>query len=601
MNLISKLIKRQCQTEYEKELARQTYTLEQWKKAQQKFILTKPYKQAAVLYGDYMLQESGSDTAVPVFLPDFSPHRWDYEDYLGQAVYVRQDYYEQISWEATSRRSGLKKIIELAKADGMACPVVHARALLEGELPGFTKLETLPTRGCFEQKDEEALLNAQKAGVSVIIPSRDHPEMLRKCVQSLIKTTDQPLELIIVDNGSCIEAKVQVEALCRFTGEQTKGRISCRYIYEPMDFHFSKMCNKGVEASNGQYILLLNDDVEAVRSGWLETMLYQATKPYTGAVGIKLLYPEGERIQHTGIVNLPMGPVHKLQFCQDNGSYYDNRNKGVHNVCAVTGACLMMNRDLYTGLGGMSLELPVAFNDVELCFHAMEEGYYNVICCDNYLLHHESISRGQDSTEEKRSRLLRERSRLYEMHPAQSSFDPYYPYDTVTRYGLCHSYLDTAIRPAYQEGLPRIQVVSALTDCTVEKEHKALFQKAEHQRLNACLKFEVEQLYQEEPEYIHIAGYGFVIGSDNCSFKKTLVLKGENSLYTIPLLPVRRVDLEQNMPDQESVGLAGFHVKLPVTLLKKGRYKVELYVKDRASSLRLRQSSNLCMNINERD
>jgi hypothetical protein len=246
----------------------------------------------------------------------------------------------------------------------------------------------------------------------------------------------------------------------------------------------------------------------------------------------------------------------------------------------------------------MSLELPVAFNDVALCFAAMEQGYFNVVCCESYMMHHESISRGQDTSEEKRGRLLRERSKLYEMYPKQVSFDSFYPYETATGYGLCHAYLDTAIRPAFEDGVPKVQLASEVENIEKSKERTVFYQKAEHEKLNPCLKLQVEQLYQEEKDSIHVAGYSFVIGSDNSHFSYTLVLRGENRLYSVELEPVRRYDLEQNMSDQVNVGLAGFHVQIPVKYLSKGRYRVEIYAADETSSLRLRQNSNVYMQIN---
>lgn len=590
MSILSKMIQKQCLKEYRKELSRQSYTLEQWKEAQPVFTLEDGLLEVAVLYGDYMGQE-------PVFLPDYSPNRWDYEDYLGNAVYVRKDFYEQIDWDKTSRRSGLKQIFELAKQKGCE-PVRHVRSILEGEISGYEKLEQLPGRGTFENTSSAQIKKCAEQGVTVIIPSKDNPRILEKCLQSIENTTgDFPIEVIVVDNGSCKEHRVLVEAMCKFTTEGTEGRVQCKYIYEPMEFHFSKMCNMGAKNATGEYLLFLNDDIEAVETGWLEDLLSEVSKPYTGAVGMKLLYPDCKRIQHAGIINLPMGPVHKLQFAEDSEVYYDKRNRGIHNVCAVTGACLMMRKELFWQLGGMSEELPVAFNDVELCFHALEKGYYNVVCCEHYLIHHESISRGQDNTEEKRGRLLRERGKLYEMHPTQVSFDAFYPYDTHSGYGLCYAYLDTAIRPAYEDGIVMIQKVQNIQAVEKKKEQTIFSQKTEHEKLNPCLKFQVEQLYQEVPESIHVAGYGFVIGSDNSTFAYTLVLQGEKMLYGIELDRVRRTDLERNMPDQIHVGLAGFHVEIPVNKLEKGRYRVELYARDKASSLRLRQISNVYMNI----
>lgn len=614
MSIFSKIIQKQCLKEYEEELFKQHLSFAQWREAQPAFNMQEDFAHAAVLYGDYMGQDSVSGKGQePVFLPDFSPNRWDYEDYLGRAVYIHKDLYEQIDWDKTSRRAGLKRVMELATKEravsasaqgstenraGLYGHIVHIRSLLEGDIPGFVKLDKLPGRGNFETVNGEQLREAISQGISIVIPSKDHPDILQKCLQSIEKTTgDIPLEIIIVDNGSCKENRVRVEAMCKFTTEGTGGRVTCQYLYEPMEFHFSKMCNLGAAKAAGAYVLFLNDDIEAVENGWLIQMLSQAVKPYTGAVGMKLLYPDGERIQHAGIVNLPMGPVHKLQFASDKEVYYDKRNRGVHNVCAVTGACLMMRKALFEALGGMCLELPIAFNDVELCFHAMEEGYYNVVCCDSFLLHHESISRGQDNTEEKRSRLLRERGKLYELHPKQVSFDAFYPYHIATGYGLCHTYLDTAIRPAFEDGRPKVQVAENILETDRQKERAVFSQKPEHEKLNPCLKITVEQLYQEEAEYIHVAGYGFVAGSDNSNFAYTLVLRGEQKVYGIPLERVRRNDLERNMPDQLHVGLAGFHVKLPVQKLKGGRYRVELYAKDRTSSLRLRQKSNVFFTV----
>jgi GT2 family glycosyltransferase len=599
MGILSPLKRQQCLKKYNKELAGQTLSLEQWKAEQAAFVLSEELAQAAILYGDYIDDVNGKQE--PIFLPDFSPNRWDYEDYLGRAVYVRRDLYEGVDWEKTSRRSGLKKVMEnsVQVAETVSLPnVVHVRKLLSEEIPGFVKLDKRPSKGKYEVFSRAEVQEEIAEGVSVIIPSKDHPDMLKKCVQSLAKTTDEALEIIIVDNGSYKDNRVRVEAMCKNMAESTGNRFSFQYIYEPMEFHFSKMCNMGAQKAGGKYVLFLNDDVEAVESGWLTEMLEQAMKPYTGAVGMKLLYPDGKRIQHTGIMNLPMGPVHKMQFAEDDKVYYDKRNRGIHNVCAVTGACLMMRKELFWKLGGMSLELPVAFNDVALCFAATEQGYFNVVCCDSYMMHHESISRGQDTSEEKRGRLLRERSKLYEMYPKQVSFDPFYPYETATGYGLCHAYLDTAIRPAYEDGVPTIQRAAEVKYIEKAKEKSVFYQKPEHEKLNPCLKLQVEQLYQEEKDSIHVAGYSFVIGSDNSHFSYTLVLRGENKLYSVELKPVRRYDLEQNMSDQVNVGLAGFHVQIPVKCLSKGRYRVEVYATDETSSLRLKQNSNVYMHIN---
>lgn len=600
MRIFSAIKKQQCIKEYQEAIANQEYTFEEWMEAQPDFVMQEKYIKAAILYADYICPEDRADmeAGTPVFLPDFSPNRWDYEDYLGEAVFIRQDLYDMIDWDNTSRRAGLKQVIEKAKEQDMDCEaVVHIGALITEAPAGYVKLSKKQGIGHFESVSKERLEDAVREGISVIIPSKDHPEILEKCLQSLEKTTgNTPLDILIVDNGSCRQNKALVTNLCKKVEELSDGRITCRYLYEPMDFHFSKMCNRGAELAQGEYLLFLNDDIEAVETGWLTDMLTEVVKPYTGVVGMKLLYPDGIRIQHAGIVNLPMGPVHKLQFAPDTEVYYEERNRGVHNVSAVTGACLMIRKDLFDKLGGMAEALPVAFNDVELCFRASKNGYYNTVCCNKHLLHHESISRGQDTTEEKRSRLLRERSKLYEMHPEQVAADPYYPYDVDSGYGLCHAYLDTSIHPAFEDGILPVQTV--VPDCCdPSKEHKHFPQKGEHIKLNPCLKIEVEQLYKDAAQYIHVAGHSFVIGSDNSHFTYTLLLCGVDRTYAATLQPLRRKDLERNMPDQVNVGLAGFHVQIQAHDIAEGKYRIEVYAKDRTSGLRLRQRSNVYLQV----
>jgi hypothetical protein len=137
--------------------------------------------------------------------------------------------------------------------------------------------------------------------VSVVIPSKDHPEVLQKCLESFRRKTLYPYyEWIVVDNGSSDENKKKMEELRREYG--------FTYLYESMPFNFSKMCNLGVELAKGDLVLLLNDDMEIIEESWLERMAGQALQPHVGAVGAKLWYAGTETIQHVGITNLKIGP-----------------------------------------------------------------------------------------------------------------------------------------------------------------------------------------------------------------------------------------------------------------------------------------------------
>lgn len=207
-----------------------------------------------------------------------------------------------------------------------------------------------------------------------------------------------------------------------------------------MEFNFSKMCNIGAKEASGELLLFLNDDIEiseAVKqnpnltapvSQWLSILAGQAQVSYTGAVGCKLYYPGGIQFQHAGVLNLPIGPGHCLYGMGDDLNYYYGRNLLDYNFCAVTGACLMVERKKFDEAGGFDEELVVAYNDVALCFSLLELGYHNVLRNDVALVHHESVSRGLDrASEEKEERRKREMEKLYEKHPKFSGgYDPCY-------------------------------------------------------------------------------------------------------------------------------------------------------------------------------
>ena len=256
--------------------------------------------------------------------------------------------------------------------------------------------------------------------VSVVIPSKDNYKILEKCITSFVeKTRYKNYEFILVDNGSSDENKEKYSELAK--------KYNITYIYEKMDFNFSKMCNMGVAKSTGDYILLLNDDIEIIDEEWLERMLGQAQLKHIGAVGAKLLYEGGERIQHIGVVNYKVGPSHIFAKFKDDQLYYFGRNKIDYNSSAVTAACLLVNKDKYNEVGGLDESLAVAYNDVDFCFKLVEKGYYNICRNDAVLIHYESISRGNDLIDkEKMRRLNSERDNLYKKHPMFNNYDPFY-------------------------------------------------------------------------------------------------------------------------------------------------------------------------------
>ena len=179
-----------------------------------------------------------------------------------------------------------------------------------------------------------------------------------------------------------------------------------------MEFNFSKMCNLGAEAAKGDYLLFLNDDIEMFQPQWLERMLGHAQQKQTGAVGAKLFYPQTTMIQHVGISNPENGPLHSFMGCDDQFPYFVGWNRVDHNCIGVTGACLMLAKEKFLEVNGYDEQLPIAYNDVKLCFALHEKGYYNVMRNDVAAYHHESLSRGYDNKGEEKARMEREKELL---------------------------------------------------------------------------------------------------------------------------------------------------------------------------------------------
>lgn len=256
--------------------------------------------------------------------------------------------------------------------------------------------------------------------VSIIIPSKDNYDILKQCLTSIRKETKyQNYEIIVVDNGSAEETHAKYTQMCK--------ELECKYHYAPMEFNFSKMCNIGAHLADGQFLLFLNDDIRVEGAEWLERMLGHAQQPHTGAVGCKLIYPNTNLIQHVGVVSFMVGPGHAFQRINDDLNCYWGRNKLEYNYSAVTGACLMIDRNKYDQVGGFSEQLPVAYNDIDLCFNLVEAGYYNVVRTDVRLYHYESVSRGYDAVSpEKAARQQREMKKLYDRHPEFKGYDPCY-------------------------------------------------------------------------------------------------------------------------------------------------------------------------------
>lgn len=264
--------------------------------------------------------------------------------------------------------------------------------------------------------------------VSIIIPTRDQVKLLRTCVEGVLTGTDYPnMEVIIVDNESS-----DAETLGYLAELQVRG---VTILPHPYAFNYPAVNNRAAEIATGEYICLLNNDIEVLKRGWLKELVSQLSRPGVGAVGAKLLWPNG-MVQHGGVVVGINGvAAHAGNYSLKDDSGYMGLNQIDHRRMSVTGACMLMRKEIYLSLGGMDEHaLPVAFNDVDLCLRIRTLGLGIVWSATAELIHAESASRGKDISVDRIARANREQ-RFFGINWTDfSQIDPcYHP-------GLSHDY-----------------------------------------------------------------------------------------------------------------------------------------------------------------
>ena len=237
--------------------------------------------------------------------------------------------------------------------------------------------------------------------VSVIIPTRNRADLVERCLDGVLATDYPSFDIIVVDNDSD-----EPQALARFDALRTRPGV--HVIRHPGAFNFAAINNRAVAASDGTVLAFLNSDIEVTQSGWLREMVARALQPDVGAVGAKLFYPDGT-IQHAGVVtglgaDRIAGHPYRGAPREVTGSFGDLVL--AREVSAVTAACMVIRRSVFLEAGGFdAANLPVAYNDVDLCLRLRERGYRNIVTPFADLRHQESAERGADESPADRERL----------------------------------------------------------------------------------------------------------------------------------------------------------------------------------------------------
>ncbi len=372
-----------------------------------------------IIYSDEDKIDDKGKYSSPHFKPNWAPDNLLSRNYIGHLTIMKKTLVDKIggfrlgyegsqdydlllrATELTTHIGHIPKVLyhwrihelSVAAPSGDAKPYAYVAALkalndalVRRNTPGVA--EYIPdTPGGYRIR-----YNITKPGkVSIIIPTKNHAELLDKALTSIIKLTEyKDYEIILLNNNS--DAPDFFELVDRYT--KTHSDIFKCYDAS-FEFNFSKLMNFGRSKATGEYLLMLNNDVEVIHGDWVTQMMSFAQRDYTGAVGVKLLFPD-DTIQHAGVVlGLGGAAAHVFANVHRSERGYFNYIKSLNNYSSVTGACIMVRTALFDEVGGFDESLRVEYNDIDFCLKLITKGYFNVYVPDVELYHYESASRGQ--------------------------------------------------------------------------------------------------------------------------------------------------------------------------------------------------------------
>ena len=339
--------------------------------------------------------------------------RMQADDPVAAPVHIPQVlYYWRVHAASTSGGTGAKPYVQAAAQKAVAdhLAATGRKGVVEpGKFPGLCHVRwALP--------DPPPL-------VSILIPNKDHADDLEKCLHSIYARTNYDnYEVLVIENNSTDPATFDYY---KTLPQRYEG---CRVVTYRGGFNFSAINNFGRKAAKGQYLLLLNNDVEVLSHDWLGELLAEASQPGVAACGAMLYYPD-DTIQHAGVITGLGGYAgHSHKYHRRGASGYLFRLAAVQDYSAVTAACLLVRAEVYDALGGLDEAFTVAFNDVDFCLRIREAGWRIAWTPYAELYHFESKSRGSDEQDPaKKARFDAERARLYARHGREKILhDPYY-------------------------------------------------------------------------------------------------------------------------------------------------------------------------------
>jgi GT2 family glycosyltransferase len=366
-------------------------------------------------FDDDLLSDDGRTRHSPFFKPGWSPDMLLSANYLTHAV-IRREFADEVGpfdsacdgaqdWDfmfrCTARTDRIERIPKVLYhwrqiAGSCAGSLEQKPYAAQAQVRAIQKhLAGVGISGVTIGRVETGMLRTtwptQQKKVSIIIPTKDKVRFLRRCLKSIFKlTTYSNYEILIVDTGS-----TEKKTLAYY--DKLRGDSRIRFIKYTGKFNYSKANNLAARQADGDFLLFLNNDTEALVPDWLEEMVRWAERPGVGVVGARLLYAGGT-IQHAGVVLGLRGPAgHIFLGAEPYHHGMFGSAEWYRNYLAVTGACAMMPRSVFEQIGGFAERYELAFSDIELCLRAREKGY-RIVCTPFALLRHYEGKTRHDTT-----------------------------------------------------------------------------------------------------------------------------------------------------------------------------------------------------------
>jgi GT2 family glycosyltransferase len=379
------------------------------------FVLAANAADACIAYCDEDHCDESGERSMPLFKPDFSPALFASRNYLGNCILLRGSsaFVRSAVGCFVQQRSDVEGAIDELIANIDPGKIVHIPHILYHDI--VEPLSQYPLR------DLESP-NGVTPSVSIVVPTRDQVGVLRACLESITRKTEYPahkFEIVVIDNDSC-----ERETIEYFASVARSGNV--RVVKEPGAFNFSKLNNRVAEQCDKDVLVFLNNDTVVIDPMWLRRLVSVAALADVGAVGGKLLYPDGT-VQHGGVLlGIHNSAVHSHVGIDRDDPGFQGLASLTREVSAVTAACLAIRRSLFQTLGGFDEELAISFNDTDLCLRALDLGFRNVYIGTPLLTHFESKTRGRDDTSQKIAIARWEAETARMKHLDRFRRDPYY-------------------------------------------------------------------------------------------------------------------------------------------------------------------------------